>query len=265
MRASCGLAMAACSLVTGAAGLVLRPPVIVHFVRHGQAAHNVRAEGKREAGCSHEEFIAAMKEDDELDADLTDKGREQARSAAERVRLPSVELVVCSSLSRAIETACLVFREQAGSRVPFVSYEGLREWNGYLLNGKRRPAHQLAARFPTVDFSAIPEGETSWTEILELEEQVAERGVQFLEWLAARPEREVAVVAHGGIYSTLFAHSRCEDEDGFLSPRFGNCEIRSVEMRSIDGVFRFRRLDLAIAASAVDGSEARAQATAAGS
>mmetsp|Transcript_38202 Transcript_38202/g.94705 ORF Transcript_38202/g.94705 Transcript_38202/m.94705 type:complete len:161 (-) Transcript_38202:558-1040(-) len=155
MRAACRL-MAATALVTGASGLV-RPSVIVHFVRHGQAAHNVRAEGKREAGCSHEEFIEAMKEDDALDADLTELGRDQARAVAERVRLPSVELVLCSSLSRAVETACLVFREQASLHVPFVSYEGLREWNGYLLNGKRRPRAELESRFgEIVDFSGIP-------------------------------------------------------------------------------------------------------------
>ena len=43
----------------------------IHFMRHGQALHNVRAEGLRSEGCSFETFINTMREDDALDADLT--------------------------------------------------------------------------------------------------------------------------------------------------------------------------------------------------
>jgi broad specificity phosphatase PhoE len=220
-------------------------PLVVHFVRHGQATHNVRAEVAREAGCSHEEFIAAMKADDEVDAELTHEGREQARAAAAKLAsrqqlgpgegggLAHLELIVCSPLSRAVETASLVFGEHAERGVPFVSYEGLREWNGYLLNAQRRPRVHLAQRFPHVDFSAIPESDESWTAELEAAQEVAMRGVAFLEWLCSRPERHVAVVAHGGIYSTLFAHPAV-DEGGYLAPRFGNCELRSVELRVVE-------------------------------
>lgn len=205
-------------------------PLVVHFVRHGQATHNVRAEVRREEGCSHEEFIAAMQADDQLDADLTDKGRAQARAAAAAMSWPSVELVVCSPLSRAIETAALVFREQAARDVPFVCNELLREWSGLMENARRRPSAELRARFPRVDFSAIPETDESWTEELEPVDKVAGRGLLFLEWLARRPEREIAVVAHGGIYSSLFAHAAVRDESETLRPRFGNCDVRTVEM-----------------------------------
>ena len=38
---------------------------LVFFLRHGQATHNVRAESLRHGGCSYEEFLAAMAQDDE--------------------------------------------------------------------------------------------------------------------------------------------------------------------------------------------------------
>ncbi|KAG8464702.1 hypothetical protein KFE25_010070 [Diacronema lutheri] len=204
-------------------------PLVVHFVRHGQATHNVRAELRREEGCSHGEFIAQMQADDEFDADLTEMGRQQARAAAAGTAKLSIELVVVSPLSRAIETALLIFGD-AQSSVPFVSSELLREWNGLLLNAKRRRRPELAARFPRVDFAGIPESDESWTEVLEPADEVAERGVRFLEWLAQRPEREIAVVAHGGIYAQLFSHARVHDDSAFLRRRFGNCEVRSAEL-----------------------------------
>jgi broad specificity phosphatase PhoE len=212
---------------------------VVHFVRHGQATHNVRAEVRRSEGCSMEEFLAIMGEDDELDADLTEIGREQARAKARPWE--GIELVVCSPLSRAIETATLIF----GDQLPFVSYEGLREWNGLLTNGQRRPTAQLTARFPHVDFSLLPPTDETWSvEALEPKEEVANRGLTFLDWLCCREETEIAVVAHGGIFSALFEHESVDDVARYLAPRFGNCDVRSVEMRYLsnaeDGRARFR-------------------------
>ena len=54
----------------------------VAFVRHGQATHNVRAEPLREAGCSFAAFLEQMREDDEVDSELTTRGIEQATEVA---------------------------------------------------------------------------------------------------------------------------------------------------------------------------------------
>ena len=40
----------------------------LHFLRHGQAQHNPRAEAARAAGCSFDDFLRLMKEDDAFDA-----------------------------------------------------------------------------------------------------------------------------------------------------------------------------------------------------
>ena len=126
------------------------------LLRHGQALHNVRAEAAREGGCSYDAFLQIMKEDDVLDADLTEIGRQQARAvAAARADMDEPELVVASCLSRALETAALAFPRTTVAHGRFVCIEALREINGYLVNGQRRPRTELATRFAACDFSSL--------------------------------------------------------------------------------------------------------------
>ena len=136
-----------------------------------QATHNPRAEEAKQNGCSHEQFLQFMQEDDEFDADLTPKGIEQARQCQVRNRhkLASVDLVVSSPLSRAIKTAdpqngidievevevelledeendneknsstlTHTSRQRRRRHPRRICIEELREINGWLLNAKRR-------------------------------------------------------------------------------------------------------------------------------
>jgi broad specificity phosphatase PhoE len=63
-----------------------------------------------------------MKEDDALDADLTPLGRRQAEAACEAIAGGSsslgIQLLVASSLSRAVETAMLAFPEASSPKAP---------------------------------------------------------------------------------------------------------------------------------------------------
>mmetsp|Transcript_11993 Transcript_11993/g.36910 ORF Transcript_11993/g.36910 Transcript_11993/m.36910 type:complete len:238 (-) Transcript_11993:56-769(-) len=199
----------------------------ISFARHGQAQHNVRAEAKRDAGCSFDEFIETMRGDDAFDADLTDAGRAQAAARSEEV-----DVVVASPLSRAVETARLLYPGQG-----VVCCEPLREWMGEMQNSRRRAASDLAAKFPGADVSNIAEADELWEETLETEESVATRGLAALEWLARRPEDSIGVVAHGGLLAVLFDPAGHGDHtssrvtaDSVLRPRFGNCEVRKVTM-----------------------------------
>ena len=149
------------------------------LLRHGQAAHNPRAEVARESGCSFEEFLRLMDEDDEYDAALTRLGEDQATEAGGRghVRraLRDVEMIASSPLSRALRTADLIFphrapphptssesqlspspSEGANGMPRRVCVEEFREINGRLLNAKRRPRFELERNFPHWDFSLIP-------------------------------------------------------------------------------------------------------------
>ncbi|KAK8286745.1 hypothetical protein V6Z11_D07G010900 [Gossypium hirsutum] len=96
------------------------------------------------------------------------------------------------------------------------------------------------ARFPQVVFSLIEsEYDISWeAEERETDEAVAARGVEFIKWLLARKEKEIAVVSHGGfLKQTLLAIGhKCDPLvtcDNFTP--FDNCKIRSVII-SVDEV-----------------------------
>uniref|UniRef100_A0A7S4AUM3 Phosphoglycerate mutase (2,3-diphosphoglycerate-dependent) n=1 Tax=Pseudo-nitzschia australis TaxID=44445 RepID=A0A7S4AUM3_9STRA len=176
---------------------------ILYVVRHGQAVHNPRAEAAKENNCSTEEFFRLMREDDALDADLTDLGKEQANRCYEAHFSSSassssssnnrnknnplgIDLVVASCLSRTMDTADLVFphyenddtKDAAPRRI---SIDNFREVNGNLLNGKRRTKSELLARHPNWNFdSLLTEHDESWTPEMEEFEAAAERGYRGL-------------------------------------------------------------------------------------
>ena len=218
----------------------------VHLLRHGQAMHNPRAEAAREADppCSFDDFLRLMKEDDAFDAELTELGKEQGRRAAAQPHAAAVDaavqLVVSSPLSRALNTAMLVLPNATSKgTASFIAHDDLRERSGWLLNAKRRPRAELAAKFPLCDFapSLLPtEEDTLWTEELEAPEATAERGYRFLRWLAQRPETDIAVVAHGGLFQYLLNSLRPRVVASEAArQRFHNTELRSLSMEWADG------------------------------
>jgi broad specificity phosphatase PhoE len=228
----------------------------LHIIRHGQAMHNPRAEVAKANGCSMEEFVDLMRQDDALDAELTTVGRQQAQEAANLV-VSSISattstdyLVVSSPLSRALETADLVLSpEQAPRRV---SCELFREVNGNMLCAQRRTRTELVQKFAHWNFDQLQQDHDHlWTPEMESFEDSAERGYQGLRWLMDRPEDDIVVVSHGGILrytmnihplvslqdernnkgstSTSTSPSTSSTVDILLKPveaRFENCEVR---------------------------------------
>lgn len=224
----------------------LLPPKRLLFLRHGQALHNPRAEKARENGCSFDEFLALMEEDDSYDACLTPLGEDQARDAGRqphvRHAFRQVDMVISSPLSRALRTADLAL-ESAGhdiSQSKRVVLEHFREINGKLLNAQRRPRTELEMTFSSWNFSHIPAFDESWTEELEERHECGERGYQGLLWVMDQSEKNVLVVCHGGLLNYMMnGHPRVVLLDGrhqtkqvngsdrrCVSKRFGNCELR---------------------------------------
>ncbi|KAI2506343.1 isomerase [Fragilaria crotonensis] len=208
------------------------------IVRHGQAVHNPRAEAAREAGCTYDEFLELMRQDDALDADLTDVGENQGRSLQRMSTWDDLQLIVSSPLSRALRTADLVV-PASHHKVTRVSVEEFREINGSFLNARRRHVDELKVKFPGWDFGLLTPSDDHWTEELETERDCAERGFQGLCWLMRRPEEHMLLVCHGGILRfTMQQHPRVKLLDrrthGDLArpsdARFGNCELRKYEL-----------------------------------
>ena len=204
------------------------------IVRHGQAAHNPRAEAAREAGCTHAEFLQIMRQDDVLDAPTTDLGKEQARALRDKHSWDHLDLVVSSPLSRALETADVI----APPTIKRVCVENFREINGWLLNAKRRNRSDLEECFPQWDFSEteISASDDLWTPDLEEQIDCAHRGYEGLCWLLNRPEENILLVSHGGLLKfTMNLHPSVRVLDGRVKAskdrdvkaRFRNCELRS--------------------------------------
>lgn len=205
----------------------------LYIIRHGQAMHNPRAEVAKDAGCSMEEFIELMRQDDAMDADLTGLGKVQATSVERPDHLSShVQLVVSSPLSRALETADLV--HSASECSTRVCVETWREINGMLLNAQRRTVTELNHKFPQWNFDGIAETDELWTPKIEEFDACAERGYQGLCWLMERPEECILLVAHGGILRftmNMHPHVKLVDQrtganEKPIESRFDNCELR---------------------------------------
>ena len=58
----------------------------------------------------------------------------------------------------------------------------------------------------------------------------AERGARLLLWLWGRPETEIAVVAHGGLFHYLLNEHPRVQADAASATRFGNCEMRTCSL-----------------------------------
>jgi broad specificity phosphatase PhoE len=155
----------------------------------------------------------------------------ESTSLLESKRHP-VELVVSSPLSRALRTAELALGDvdhihhqkhhhqsthDTIKPTNRVCYEGFREINGWLQNGKRHTRIELEKKFPTWDFSLLSSNEDDqWTPTLETTDSCMERGYDGLLWIMKdRPERSIVLVSHGALLKyTLTDHPNVILRDG---------------------------------------------------
>lgn len=224
----------------------------LHLVRHAQGIHNVEGEKNPDAYLSYDLF----------DAHLTPLGWQQVGNLRKHVRAcglsEKIDLVITSPLLRTMQTAVGVFGGESYSDgivapplmvanagnsdhpaisslncPPFLAVELCREHLGVHPCDKRRSISEYRPLFPAIDFSLIEnEDDVLWTpDVREKNEEVAVRGMKFLNWLWTREEKEIAVVTHSGfLFHTLSAfgndcHPSVKSE---MCKHFANCELRSV-------------------------------------
>lgn len=164
-------------------------------IRHGESTFNA---AHRATGV----------DPDHRDARLTPRGEAQARQAAAALRDIPFELVVVSPLTRAIQTASLLF--DGHPHAPRFLVEVLHRECQESSCDVGRAASELAAEFPHLDVGHLPETwwhaedgcETVFGLPIEPRPLFDRRVAAFRDWLRARPERTIAVVGHG----TFFFH-----------------------------------------------------------
>ncbi|KAL4302628.1 hypothetical protein GQ457_10G019960 [Hibiscus cannabinus] len=224
----------------------------IHLVRHAQGIHNVDGDKNYKAYMSPEYF----------DAQITPLGWQQVDNLRKHVHesglVKRIDLVIASPLLRTLQTAVGVFGGEgytdrmdvvplmvanAGNSgraaisslncPPIVAVELCREHLGVHPCDKRRNISDYQFLFPAVDFSLIESDEDTWwkADIRETKEELAARGLKFLNWLWTREEKEIAIVTHSGfLFHTLSAfgndcHPLVKKE---ICKHFANCELRSM-------------------------------------
>lgn len=194
---------------------------VVHLLRHGQTEMNVYLSMHRyDSSAFHDPLL--------YDTRLTPEGEKQAKAANKRVNKlnPPPEIIISSPLTRAMRTAELAFEGVDG--VPRLVSHLARERLWHSSDVGRVP-EEVAADFPAwTGFDALPriwwhnngDGDPLAFEP-EPEAVFLPRIEQLRQWLDARPEKSIALVAHWGVIEAL------------TSSEFENCELRSYYMDQI--------------------------------
>ena len=173
----------------------MRETTRIVCIRHGESTFNA---AHRETGV----------DPGHRDARLTPRGQAQARDARDSLKRIPFELVVVSPLTRAIETAAILFGEHPSR--PRILVEVLHRECQESSCDVGRAASEIAAEFPHLDVGHLPE---VWWHADEGCAMVGDLPVEprplfdarvaaFRDWLRARPETTIAVVGHG----TFFYH-----------------------------------------------------------
>ena len=209
----------------------------VHFVRHGEGTHNVvQREWRAKPGWDGTTEPYTIDNDPEYkfgDAQLTAVGTEQAQALRARTAaLADVEVLVVSPMRRATDTGLLAFEAHVAAGKPILASELLHERGGRHTCDKRLGLAAISAAHPNIDYSLVTaEEDPLWGDGVTRESwaDVASRAAEFCKWLAARPEKRVAVAAHSaillGLFNTVFAKS-----DPECKKWFGTGEMRTVKL-----------------------------------
>jgi len=174
------------------------------LIRHGQSLGQT----------AHTRGIDRKNDNRLVDCFLTQKGMNQAHELRKEINdlhnIFKFELVVTSPLTRAVATCLLCFGHlstefNVNDGVPFICHPDLAETGGKIPENRGRDVkdilkdldkHFIATK--PIDFSLLP---SSWPDA------VGGSVSYFMEWLAQRPEKNIAVVCHHNVIKSLLGNS----------------------------------------------------------
>ena len=175
----------------------------IYLIRHAQSEAN-----------------AALDLDDPTfyyDARITSLGKEQALITHQKLKNIDFDLMLCSPLTRTLETFSLIFPKPIKNTIilPFV-----REHLDHSCDVGRQPSI-LKKEFPHLNFNKvedfwwnnnipIDEKAINWETLDELDKRIK----IFKNWIDERSEKKIAVVSHGTFISRIiqFHLNNCEFE-----------------------------------------------------
>ena len=176
----------------------------IYLIRHAQSEAN-----------------AALDLDDPYtfyyDASITNLGKEQALNARKKQEKISFDLMLCSPLTRTMQTFSLIFPDAIKDTIilPIT-----REHLDHSCDVGRQPSI-LKKEFPNFDFSQLED--FWWNNNIPIDEKIINhetieeldrRVLIFKNWINKRSEKKIALVSHGTFISriTNFFLNNCEFE-----------------------------------------------------
>lgn len=116
------------------------------LMRHGEAEHNIS------------KFLSS---DNSVPSNLTEKGVEQIKENAGKLKDKNITTIYCSPLNRAIKTASILAKEINFPEDKIIIDDRIREVGGGIMNGKPSEKYHQQFSSPIEQFSKAPEeGET---------------------------------------------------------------------------------------------------------
>ena len=156
------------------------------------------------------------------DAELTERGRAQARGAGAEIlkvnKFPQV--AITSPLRRTCNTATIAMSIGGLTRVPIIAVEGCRERTGVNPCDERYPVEQTASSFPRIDFGLIDKGPDLRhnKDVRETAEELGARALGFFWSFKNRSETSIAVFTHSSFLRNGLKHGLdTPDESGTSS------------------------------------------------
>lgn len=175
---------------------------MIYIVRHGKTDFNTK---KLTMG--------------RIDAPLNDEGREEAIRISENLGSVNIDLIICSPLERAKETARIINSER---KIPIKYDDRIMERDMGDLQGKSYLSKEDNDRLWDINGGYI-------TDNVETMEQFKERVYHFIEELINKYEdKDVLVVTHGGVSALFNCYFKGTINQGPISDKFlKNCEVSS--------------------------------------
>ena len=209
---------------------------VIWHVRHGESEGNVakhKAQAlDKAAGTGADHFEAYLADPRYVDAPLSPEGVLQAKRAAESVALwkHAPTLIVASPMTRALQTASIVFEAQLGDgTAKLLVRPELREFFSRMQESRGRPISELLAcprlqEYPSVQVALREAQKEAWAAEWDRSLATGDGYVDHVEsptrieefrlWLSNRPERRIATVSHWGTINNLLNREPWADASG---------------------------------------------------
>ena len=185
----------------------------IHFIRHGEASHNVGFEKDGEAAYFSKDYINSW---------LTEKGIKQCKMVQNEFAKNNVkiDIIYTSPLQRTLETTINIFEQYQD--VPIIALDELREDNYYHPPNMRETRDEIGKRFPKIVLDRITDKDEWYGKPFP-----EDRYLKLNKILNATSQSNIAVVSHSKFLLDYFQKIGC------ARVRIKNCEVITIKTNDL--------------------------------